>query len=127
MAIFRPNFNAPIPNNPFYSPQTNALGSAAGPLIAGAGISIDYTTGTISATGGGGGGSGTVTLVNTGAGLTGGPITTSGTISLTTTAVTPGTYTFATFTVNAYGRLTAASSGVTPVSSVTGLAPITVE
>ena len=126
MAIFRPNFNAPIPNDPFYSPQTNALASAAGPLVVGSGISVNYTTGTISATGGGGGGSGTVTLVNTGAGLTGGPITTSGTVSLTNTAVTPGTYTFATFTVDANGRLTAANSGVTPVSSVTGLAPITV-
>jgi len=126
MAIFRPNLTAPIPNNPFYSPQTNALSSVAGPLIVGSGINVNYTTGTISATGGGGGGSGTVTTVNTGAGLTGGPITSTGTISLTATAVTPGTYTYATFTVDAYGRLTAASSSTAPVSSVTGVAPITV-
>ena len=127
MAIFRPNFNAPIPNNPFYSPQTNALQSAAGPLVVGAGLSVNYTTGTISATGGGGGGgSGTVTLVNTGAGLTGGPITSSGTVSLTPTAVIPATYTFPSFTVDAYGRITSASSGLSPVVAVTGLAPITV-
>ena len=128
MALPRPPLNPaqPIPNNPFFSPQTNFIQGATGPLIVGAGLSINFTTGTISATGGGGGGSGTVTLVNTGAGLTGGPITSSGTISLTTTAVTPGTYNFATLTVDAYGRLTAASPGVVPISSVTGLAPITV-
>ena len=127
MALPRPPLNpaTPIPNNPFFSPQTNYIQGATGPLIVGAGLSINFTTGTISATGGGGGG-GSVTLVNTGAGLTGGPITSSGTISLTTTAVTPGTYNFATLTVDAYGRLTAASPGVVPISSVTGLAPITV-
>ncbi len=38
--------------------------------------------------GGGGGGGGTVTQVNTGAGLTGGPITTSGTISIPAAGVT---------------------------------------
>jgi hypothetical protein len=91
MAIFRPNLTTPIPNNPFYSPQTDALSSFAGPLVVGSGINVNYTTGTISATGGGGGGSGTVTTVNTGAGITGGPITSTGTISLTATAVTPGT------------------------------------
>ena len=56
MAIFRPNLTAPIPNSPFYSPQTNVLASAAGPLIVGSGINIDYATSVISASGGGGGG-----------------------------------------------------------------------
>ena len=121
------NFNpqAPIPNGPFYSPLTNALQSLAGPLIVGAGISINYATSTISATGGGGG-SGTVTSIATGAGLTGGPITSSGTISLATSTVTPGTYNYSTITVDAQGRLTAAASGTAPVTAVTGTAPIAV-
>jgi len=65
--------------------------------------------------------SGTVSNVATGAGLTGGPITTTGTIALATTAVTPGTYgddptQTVGFTVDAYGRLTAASEGAIAIA-----------
>jgi trimeric autotransporter adhesin len=57
-------------------------------LVAGSNITITPTGNdlTIAATGGGGGG--TVTQVNTGSGLTGGPITTTGTISIANDGVT---------------------------------------
>jgi hypothetical protein len=59
------------------------------------------------ATGGGGG----VTQVNSGTGLTGGPITSTGTLSLQTSGVTAGSYTSANITVDTYGRITLASNG----------------
>jgi len=73
-----------------------------------------------------------VTSVATGTGLTGGPITSTGTISIANTAVTAGTYgdssTVPQFAVNAQGQLTSvtgvsiSATSIGAVTSVTGTA-----
>lgn len=72
--------------------------------------------------GGGGGGGGTVTSVTAGIGLTGGTITTSGTINLDVSGVTPGSYGSATeiavLNIDQYGRVTGASTVALPGSTV---------
>jgi len=76
-------------------------------------------------------GTGTVTSVGTGTGLTGGPITATGTISIANTAVTAGTYGTAsqvpTYQVNAQGQLTSASNTAIAIDAAaitTGVLPI---
>ncbi len=70
-------------------------------------------------------GAGGVTSITQGTGMnfSVNPIVATGTINLANTAVTPNTYNFATITVDAQGRLTAASAG-SPVTSVGGTAPV---
>lgn len=76
---------------------------------------------------------GGVTLINTGAGLTGGPITTTGTIAIATTGVVAATYgsasTVPTIVVNDRGQITSASNTTIAIANtqVSGLGTMSVQ
>lgn len=96
-------------------------------ITLGSGLSLDSNTGVLTATGGSGGGaSGTVTSVQCGTGLSGGTITTSGVCSLAASGVTPGVVGSSTqipvLSVDAFGRVTGATTAALPAAPVQSVA-----
>ena len=106
-----------IPNGPFYSDPTNFLNSPLGPLNVGTGLSVT-ADGTILAASAAGG---TVTSVTAGTGLSGGTITTTGTLSLGVASATVlgGIKIGANLTIDGTGVLSAPSPGIGTITGVT--------
>lgn len=99
-------------------------------LSAGHGIEIEWTEGNfkITNTSPCPPSMGTVVRVEAGNGLSGGPITTSGILSLAPVkTIAPGTYTNATITVDSYGRVTYAAPGKQSGFLLQAKAPLVVD
>lgn len=111
-----PSILDPIPNSPFYYPQTNAIATPQGSVLAGSGVSIDQfgVMNVASALGG------TVTAVTAGVGLSGGTITVSGTIDLVpaTNASLGGIKVGANLLIAPDGTLSALPPGTGTVNSI---------
>mgnify|MGYP003335467011 CR=1 FL=1 len=107
----------PIPNSPFYSVPSYNVDSGQGPLIVGTGLTVtpDGRLLVTSALGG------TVTQVIAGTGLSGGTITTVGTINLipATAGSLGGIKVGANLSIAPDGTLSAAAPGTGTVSSIT--------
>ena len=122
----------PIPNTPFFSQETWGFYTPqGGPFSFNTGFTISPINGSVSVTQVGAPVVGTVTDITSGTGIITSPvtgITVSGSIALAPLGapLTPGSYTFATATVDLYGRVTNASSGVPPFYTVSGDYPIRV-
>lgn len=121
----------PIPNNPFFYPLSWDMATPSGGLIFGAGFTISAVPGTVSVAQLPPPVIGTVTSVTAGTGIQTTPvtgITVNGSVLLKSkpSSLTPGAYTYSTIIVDAFGKLTFASNGVTPVLSVEGEFPVIV-
>lgn len=111
-----PSIYDPIPNSPFYAPETYAVSSPLGQLVLGSGISVNQF-GVLNVASSAGG---TVTSVAAGVGLSGGPITTTGIINLVpaSSANLGGIKVGANLSVAPDGTLSAAAPGI---GSITGV------